>query len=77
MLGLKFSSRAGSGVEGREGRCCLRLRWILLSLLASAALSLGGCATPEESDNASVRPWGAPGPGWNNGSLPSTLTEGR
>ena len=47
----------------------------LLLLLASLALGLAGCASTEDSNNASVRPWNAP-QGWENG-LPSTMTEGR
>jgi hypothetical protein len=37
-------------------------------LLALLALLMGasGCATTEETDNASVRPWNAP-MGWENG----------
>jgi hypothetical protein len=38
------------------------LKWfILLLLLALAGVGLTGCATPEESDNVSTRPWNAPG----------------
>ena len=50
-------------------------RWALLLLLVLTALGVSACATTEDSDNASVRPWNAP-QGWENG-LPSTLTEGR
>jgi hypothetical protein len=44
-------------------------------LLASTAVGVVGCATSEESDNVSARPWNSP-KGWENG-LPSTITEGR
>jgi hypothetical protein len=47
----------------------------LLSLLVLLALGVSGCASTEDSQNASVRPWNAP-QGWENG-LPSTMTEGR
>jgi hypothetical protein len=53
----------------------------LLSILSLVGLALllvvgaNGCATSDESSNASVRPWNAP-QGWENG-LPSTMTEGR
>jgi hypothetical protein len=44
-------------------------------LLALIALGMSGCASTQDSDNASVRPWNTP-KGWENG-LPSTMTEGR
>lgn len=44
-------------------------------LLLSASLFLNGCATAEESENASARPWNSP-KGWEHG-LPSAMTEGR
>ena len=53
----------------------------MLSILSLVGLALllvlgtNGCASNEESNNASVRPWNAP-QGWENG-LPSTMTEGR
>jgi hypothetical protein len=50
-----------------------RLALLLLALLA--AFVLNGCATTDESDNASARPWNAP-KGWETG-LPSMMTEGR
>ncbi len=53
----------------------LGVRCLLSLLLLSAALGLSGCATTDDSDNASVRPWNAP-KGWENG-LPSNMTEGR
>ena len=50
-----------------------------LSYLVAAAvlvvLGMSGCASTQDSDNASVRPWNAP-KGWENG-LPSTMQEGR
>ena len=49
-------------------------RLALLLLLALAALTFGGCASPD-NDNASVRPWNTP-KGWETG-LPSNMTEGR
>jgi hypothetical protein len=52
-----------------------KARWVFLLLLAAAALGLSGCATTDESDNASVRPWDAP-KGWESG-IPSSMTEGR
>jgi hypothetical protein len=51
------------------------LRWVLLFAVTAMALALSGCASTEDGDNASVRPWNAP-KGWENG-LPSTMTEGR
>ncbi len=50
-------------------------RWFVLLALAVAGLGISGCASTNDSDNASVRPWNAP-KGWENG-LPSTITEGR
>ena len=47
----------------------------LLLMLGLLTLGLVGCASTEDSNNASVRPWNAP-QGWENG-LPSTMTEGR
>jgi hypothetical protein len=49
----------------------------LLSLVGIVVLvlSMSGCATTQDSENASVRPWNAP-MGWENG-LPSTMREGR
>ncbi len=49
--------------------------FVLCFLLALLALGLSGCASTDDSQNASVRPWNAP-QGWENG-LPSTMTEGR
>jgi hypothetical protein len=50
-------------------------RWVLLLALFASLLGTMGCATTDESENASVRPWNAP-KGWENG-LPSNMTEGR
>jgi hypothetical protein len=50
-------------------------RLVLLLLLVLAAIGLSACATTDDSENASVRPWNAP-KGWENG-LPSNMTEGR
>ena len=51
------------------------LRLVLLLAIVGTSLGLSGCASTNDSDNASVRPWNAP-IGWENG-LPSTMTEGR
>jgi uncharacterized protein YceK len=48
--------------------------WLVVFLFV-VAFGLSGCASTQESDNASVRPWNAPN-GWETG-LPSTMTEGR
>jgi len=53
----------------------LRLRVVFLFLLAAFVLMLTGCATTDEGDNASERPWNSP-KGWENG-LPSNMMEGR
>jgi len=50
-------------------------RWLLALLLASAVMSLTGCASDDKQpENMSERPWNAP-TSWDNG-LPSSLTEG-
>jgi type IV pilus biogenesis protein CpaD/CtpE len=49
-------------------------RWVLLLLLAAAALNLSGCASTDEIGNASVRPWDSP-KGFETG-IPSSMTEG-
>jgi hypothetical protein len=51
------------------------LRFFLLLALSCVALGMSGCATTEDTDNASVRPWNTP-KGWENG-LPSNMNEGR
>ena len=52
------------------------IRMVLASLLlAGTALALAGCAGPE-AQNDSPRPWNSP-EGWQNGSLPSTITQPR
>lgn len=53
----------------------ITLRAFLLLAFAASALVLGGCATTDGDDNASVRPWNSP-KGWENG-LPSNMQEGR
>jgi len=53
----------------------LLFRWFPLLLLGLVLGVLPGCATTDDVDNASVRPWNSP-KGWENG-LPSNLTEGR
>jgi hypothetical protein len=35
-----------------------------------------GCATTNEGENASDRPWNSP-QGWETGGLPSSMFEGR
>lgn len=47
---------------------------LVILLLASVALILGGCATADP-DNASARPWNSPKT-WESG-LPSNVYEGR
>jgi hypothetical protein len=47
----------------------------LFLVMALMALGTSGCASTDESTNASVRPWNSP-KGWENG-LPSSMTEGR
>ena len=54
-------------------RRAVRLILSLSFLLALAGLT--GCASTQDSENASVRPWNTP-KGWENG-LPSTMQEGR
>lgn len=73
----EWSSSQRTRAEDCGSRRGRELRWGLLLLLAAAGIGLSGCATNEENDNASARPWGAPGSGWNTGSLPSSMTEGR
>lgn len=51
------------------------VRFVLLLFLAAFALALTGCATTDEGDNASERPWNSP-KSWENG-LPSNMMEGR
>ncbi len=51
------------------------VRILVLLLLSMSALVITGCASTEDSENASVRPWNAP-MGWENG-LPTTMQEGR
>jgi hypothetical protein len=50
-------------------------RWFWLFVSALVLLGFSGCASTQDSDNASVRPWNAP-MGWENG-LPSTMQQGR
>lgn len=56
-------------------RIVVNVRTFLLLALAASALVLSGCATTDQDDNASVRPWNSP-KGWENG-LPSNMQEGR
>jgi len=53
----------------------IQRRSLLALLLALVAWGITACATTDDSDNASVRPWNSPR-GWENG-LPSNMTEGR
>jgi hypothetical protein len=48
---------------------------IAMLLLVLAAVGLTSCATSDDTENASARPWNAP-KGWENG-LPSAMSEGR
>ncbi|HLH52923.1 MAG TPA: hypothetical protein VKY92_04835 [Verrucomicrobiae bacterium] len=48
---------------------------LFLGLLGLGVFGFCGCASTQDSENASVRPWNAP-MGWENG-LPSTMREGR
>jgi hypothetical protein len=48
---------------------------LFLLLLCGLILGFTGCATSDDSENASVRPWNAP-KNWEGG-LPSGLMEGR
>jgi hypothetical protein len=56
-------------------RVVLNVRFVLLLFLAAVAVALSGCATTDDEENASVRPWNSP-KGWENG-LPSNMMEGR
>jgi hypothetical protein len=49
--------------------------WVWCLFLALIALGFSGCASTDDSENASVRPWNTP-KGWENG-LPGKMTEGR
>jgi hypothetical protein len=53
----------------------LSVRVVLCFSLLLLGLAISGCASTQDSNNASVRPWNAP-MGWENG-LPSTMQEGR
>lgn len=46
-----------------------------LTLAAAAAAVLAGCASTQDEDRLSERPWNAPR-SWESG-LPSAITEGR
>jgi hypothetical protein len=48
---------------------------LLLLLLGLVGLGLSGCATTDDPENMSARPWNAP-KSWETG-LPSGMTEGR
>jgi hypothetical protein len=53
----------------------IRLCLVWLALAGVVVFGLAGCATADDSENASVRPWNTP-KGWENG-LPSSMQEGR
>jgi hypothetical protein len=48
---------------------------LLALFLVLMIFGISGCASTQDSDNASVRPWNTP-KGWENG-LPSQMQEGR
>ena len=48
---------------------------LFLLACVCAGFLLGGCATPESTDNTASRPWNSPR-GWESG-LPSGINEGR
>jgi hypothetical protein len=50
-------------------------RPLLILLLGAVIAGFCGCASMDDSENASVRPWNAP-KNWEGG-LPSGLMEGR
>jgi hypothetical protein len=58
----------------------MKARWskwswvVLMALLAGAGLT--GCGTTD-AENASARPWNAPGKDDYTGGLPSTMFQGR
>jgi len=53
----------------------LNPRTAVLLLALVAVLAMVGCATTDDPENVSARPWNSP-KGWETG-LPSSLTEGR
>jgi len=56
-------------------RLSLTARLFLLLACATVVLGFSGCASTDDGDNASVRPWNAP-KNWEGG-LPSGMMEGR
>ncbi len=50
-------------------------RPLLLLLLLLSAWGLSSCATTDDAENASARPWNAP-KGWETG-MPAGMSEGR
>jgi len=46
--------------------------WLLLGLLVVSLVA--GCATTDDADNISSKPWNSP-EGFQNGGLPSALTQ--
>jgi hypothetical protein len=57
-------------------KCCFKFRTCLLgALVAVVVLAVSGCATTNETDNLSSRPWNAP-KGWEHG-FPTMMNEGR
>jgi len=54
----------------------MRNHWVWLSLLLLAVgLGCSGCETTD-AENTSARPWNSP-EGWQNGNLPSAMTQPR
>jgi hypothetical protein len=49
---------------------------LFLLILTGVTLVMSGCATTDEAENASARPWNSP-QGWETGGLPSSMNEGR
>lgn len=56
-------------------RFTLSVRCLLSLLLLLVTVGVSGCATTEDTDNASVRPWNAP-KGWETG-LPTQMYDRR
>ena len=62
-------------MKDRDTRLALRLRGCLLTVLAVAAVMLGGCAGPDDEVSSRDRPWNEP-QGWETG-MPPGFYEGR
>lgn len=50
--------------------------WLVLGLLAVGVGGFGCASTGDEPENVSSRPWNSP-EGWQNGALPSNMTQPR